>query len=46
MITDKFSGNKIGVEGARMINEVLKSNRALTELYLYSDELEVINRNK
>ena len=33
--------NDIGDEGAKMIGELLKTNTTLTELYLYSDEIEV-----
>ena len=33
--------NNIGVKGARMISESLKTNTTLTELNLYSDEIEV-----
>ena len=40
-----WTGNNIGVEGARMISESLKINTTLTELDLSCDEIEV-NENK
>ena len=40
MKSEKWTGNKIGDEGARMISEVLKSNSTLIELDLECDENE------
>ena len=36
-----WTGNNIGVEGARVISESLKINTTLTTLSLFSDEIEV-----
>ena len=40
MKIEKWTGSKIGDEGARMISEGLKSNSSLTELNLLGDENE------
>ena len=34
---EKWTGNKIGAEGAKMISEALMKNTALTELHLRGD---------
>ena len=34
----KWTGNRIGAEGASKISESLKVNTTLTELYLFGDE--------
>ena len=34
-----WTGNKIGVEGAKMVSESLKINSTLTTLYMGSDEI-------
>ena len=39
MIIVIWTDNNIGVQGARMISEALKSNRTLTELNLSGDEV-------
>ena len=38
MINAIWTGNNIGIEGARIISEVLKCNSTLTELNLGCDE--------
>ena len=35
---DKWTGNKIGAEGASKISEALKVNTTLTVLYLWGDK--------
>ena len=39
---NEWIGNEIGVDGAGMISEALKSNSSLTQLKLSSDEIEPI----
>ncbi len=40
MITNKWTGNEIGAEGASKISESLKVNTTLTKLDLNGDEKE------
>ena len=45
----KWSGNKIGVEGAIKISELLTKNTTLTQLYLFGgieEEGKIIKGNK
>ena len=46
MIRMKLIGNNIGIEGAKMISEVLKSNSTLTSLNLSGDEKKNKNKEK
>lgn len=45
---DVFTGNEIGIEGARLLSEVLKANTVLASLYLFceGEESNIIKRSK
>jgi len=40
MVINEWKGNRIGDEGARKINEALKTNSSLTTLWLNGEECE------
>ena len=42
----KWTGNKIGAEGAAKISESLMTNTTLTELYLSSDDNIIKNKQE
>ena len=43
---ERMTGNEIGNKGAKAMSEMLKTNTALTALYLWSEEKKKTIRNK